>query len=141
MSKLQIGRVSKYLIPVALLAPLAVGVALTIDPFAPEKAEAALGANAESGDRMKITTAARVALLIGNADYPDANAPLSHPLRDMHALADELQRTGFAVEVRQNLSKEDLLRVTEAFQARIQPGSTALLAYSGFGLQAGGKIT
>jgi hypothetical protein len=137
MSKFKIGRVGKYFIPVAVFAPLAVGVALTIDQFAPEKAEASLGANVESGERLSITSAARMALLIGNADYPDANAPLSHPLRDMHALADELRRTGFAVEVKQNLGKEDLQRTIDAFQAKVMPGSTALLAFSGFGLQTG----
>ena len=133
MSKSKIGRVCKYLIPVALMAPLAVGVALTIDQFAPEQAAAALGAS----DRMDVTSTARLALLIGNADYPDANAPLGHPVRDMQALADELRRTGFAVEVKQNLGREDLQRTVDAFQAKIRPGSTALLAYSGFGLQAG----
>ena len=133
MSKLQIGRVGKYLIPLALLAPLAAGVVMTVDQFAPEKAEAALGTD----DRMDITSTSRVALLIGNADYPDANTPLGHPVRDMHALADELRRTGFAVEVKQNLGKEELQRAVDTFQAKINPGSTALLAYSGFGLQAG----
>ena len=37
----------------------------------------------------------RVALLIGNAAYPDAEAPLKDPVNNVRALADELRQNGF----------------------------------------------
>ncbi len=136
MTKFQIGRVGKYLIPVALVAPLAVGIGFSISHFSPEKAEAALGSSSSGTDtRLKASTS-RVALLIANSDYADASAPLAHPLRDMQALAEELRRTGFAVEVAHNLGKDELRRTVDAFQTKVQPGSAAFLAYSGHGIQA-----
>src|SRR5689334_23517651 len=41
---------------------------------------------------------ARVALLIGNANYPDASTPLSTTIRDARTLADEFRRTEFDVD-------------------------------------------
>src|SRR5262249_51584417 len=40
---------------------------------------------------------ARVALVIGNAAYPDADAPLKEPVNNVRALTDELKRHGFEV--------------------------------------------
>jgi ABC-type sugar transport system substrate-binding protein len=47
----------------------------------------------------------RIALVIGNANYPDADAPLKQPVQDARALADELKRNGFEVDVAVNLTK------------------------------------
>ena len=41
----------------------------------------------------------RYALVIGNAKYPDAEAPLKEPVNDARDVADELKRDGFNVEV------------------------------------------
>jgi len=78
-----------------------------------------------------------VALVIGNADYTDDATPLRHPLKDARALADELRRRGFDVDVGENLTKSGMERAIEQFQARIGPGSTALFYFSGYGVQAG----
>ena len=51
-----------------------------------------------------------VALLIGNATYPDAESPLQSPVSDAHALADQLKRQGFDVVVDENLKKEAMRR-------------------------------
>ena len=40
--------------------------------------------------------AERFALVIGNAKYPDAEAPLKEPINDARAIAEELKRDGFA---------------------------------------------
>ena len=48
----------------------------------------------------------RLALVIGNADYPDAEAPLKELLNNTRAFADELKRQGFEVDVGENLTKE-----------------------------------
>src|SRR5665213_4207465 len=42
--------------------------------------------------------ASRIALVIGNGHYPDANAPLTQPINDARALTASLRRNGFDVE-------------------------------------------
>ena len=41
----------------------------------------------------------RFALVIGNAKYPDADAPLKEPINDARDVADELKRDGFNVDI------------------------------------------
>ena len=79
---------------------------------------------------------ARVALVIGNAAYPDADAPLKEPVNNVRALADELKRHGFDVDTGENLSKEAMRAALERFYGKINSGSTALLFFSGFGIQS-----
>src|SRR5262245_29391161 len=79
---------------------------------------------------------ARVALVIGNAAYPDADAPLKEPVSNVRALADELKRHGFEVDTGENLSKEAMRAALERFYGKINSGSTALLFFSGFGIQS-----
>jgi len=81
-------------------------------------------------------TAARVALAIGNSAYPDADAPLKDPITNARALADELRRDGFEVEVAENLTKEGMRAALDRFYGKISSGSTALIFFSGFGLQS-----
>jgi len=76
-----------------------------------------------------------VALLIGNAAYPNAEA-LKEPESDALALGDELSRRGFDVEVGKNLNKEAMQRALVDFYAKIKPGSTAVFFFSGFGIQS-----
>lgn len=78
-----------------------------------------------------------VALVIGNANYPDDEAPLTNPVKDARALADELRRRGFDVELGENLSKQSMERSIDRFKAKIAPGATALVFYSGHGAQTG----
>ena len=47
----------------------------------------------------------RYALVIGNAKYPDAEAPLREPINDARDIAEELKRDGFSVEIGENLSR------------------------------------
>src|SRR2546423_11438132 len=88
------------------------------------------------GVRPRFAQSARVALLIGNAAYPDAEAPLKQPISDAKALADELRRLGYEVETGDNLSKEAMQRALERFYGKIKPGSTALIFFSGYGIQS-----
>src|SRR3954454_7330245 len=78
----------------------------------------------------------RVALLIGNAAYPDAEAPLRDPVNNVRSLADELRRTGFDVDIGENLTKEAMRTAIDRFYGKIKPGSTALLFFSGYGIQS-----
>ena len=78
----------------------------------------------------------RVALLIGNAAYPDAEAPLKDPVNNVRALADELRQNGFDVDIGENLTKEAMRAAIDRFYGKIKPGSTALLFFSGYGIQS-----
>ena len=69
----------------------------------------------------------RFALVIGNAKYPDAEAPLKEPINDAKDIADELKRNGFDVEIGNNLTGETMRRAFDRLYARIKPGSVALL--------------
>jgi hypothetical protein len=78
----------------------------------------------------------RFALVIGNAKYPDAEAPLKEPINDAREIADELKRDGFNVEVGENLTGEAMRRAFDKLYGRIKPGSVALIFFSGFGIQS-----
>ena len=77
----------------------------------------------------------RLALVIGNAKYPDAEAPLREPINDARELADELKRDGFAVEIGENLNGEQMRRAFDRLYGKIKPGSVVLLFFSGFGIE------
>ena len=79
----------------------------------------------------------RFALVIGNAKYPDAEAPLKEPINDARDVADELKRDGFNVEVGENLTGDAMRRAFDKLYGRIKPGSVALVFFSGFGIQSG----
>lgn len=78
----------------------------------------------------------RYALVIGNAKYPDAEAPLREPINDARDVAEELKRDGFSVETGENLTGEQMRRAFERFYGKIKPGSVALIFFSGFGVQS-----
>jgi Flp pilus assembly protein TadD len=78
----------------------------------------------------------RFALVIGNAKYPDAEAPLKEPLNDVRDLATELKRDGFEVDVGENLTGDAMRRALDKLYGRIKPGSVALIFFSGFGVQS-----
>ena len=78
----------------------------------------------------------RYALVIGNAKYPDAEAPLKEPINDARDVADELKRDGFSVETGLNLTGEQMRRAFDKLYGQIKPGSVALIFFSGFGVQS-----
>ncbi len=78
----------------------------------------------------------RYALVIGNAKYPDADAPLKEPLNDARDVADELKRDGFSVEIGENLTGDGMRRAFDKLYGKIKPGSVALMFFSGFGIQS-----
>ncbi len=78
----------------------------------------------------------RFALVIGNAKYPDAEAPLKEPINDARDVADELKRDGFNVEVGENLTGDAMRHAFDKLYGRIKPGSVALVFFSGFGVQS-----
>src|SRR3954471_1462067 len=78
----------------------------------------------------------RFALVIGNAKYPDAEAPLKEPINDARDVAEELKRDGFVVDIGENLTGDGMRRAFERLYGKIKPGSVALIFFSGFGVQS-----
>ncbi len=99
----------------ALLLPLILSVLLTGPSFA-------------AGER--------IALVIGNAKYPDADAPLKEPINDARDVADELKRDGFTVDVGENLTGDGMRRAFDRLYGKVKPGSVVLLFFSGYGIQS-----
>ena len=80
----------------------------------------------------------RLALVVGNSNYPGADAPLKEPSKDARALADELKKpgVGFEVEMAENLSKEAMRKAFDRFYSKIRSDSVALVFFSGFAIQS-----
>jgi lipoprotein NlpI len=78
----------------------------------------------------------RYALVIGNAKYPDADAPLKEPVNDARDVADELKRDGFKVEIGENLNGDAMRRAFDRLYGKIKPGDVVLLFFSGYGIQS-----
>jgi tetratricopeptide (TPR) repeat protein len=80
-------------------------------------------------------TAPKVALVIGNATYPDDAKPLPEPTKDARAMADELKRDGFDVAMAEDLTKQKMRAAVDSFKVKIKPGAAAVLFFSGYGIQ------
>jgi len=79
--------------------------------------------------------ASRIALVIGNGHYPDANAPLTQPINDARGLTSALRQDGFDVEVVEDASKEDMSLAIGRLKSRIKPDSVVMLFFGGYGIQ------
>jgi len=82
------------------------------------------------------SSGSRVALVIGNASYPNADPPLTQPIGNARALGEELMRDEFQVDVGENLTKEAMQRAFGRLYDRIKPGTVALIFFSGYGIQS-----
>src|SRR6201996_1062186 len=78
----------------------------------------------------------RFALVIGNAKYPDADAPLKEPVSDARSIADELKRDGFTVEIGENLTGDGMRKALDRLYGHIKPGTVTLVFFSGYGVQS-----
>jgi uncharacterized caspase-like protein len=79
----------------------------------------------------------RVALIIGNGHYPDANAPLTQPINDARALASQLRRDAFDVEMVEDATKDDMTRAIDRLRGKIRSDSVVMLFFGGYGVQVG----
>jgi uncharacterized caspase-like protein len=103
--------------------------------------------NKRSLDAAKATEAAqiahaankvsRLALVIGNGHYPDANAPLTQPINDARAITAALRREGFEVDVVEDASRADINGAVDRLKAKINSESVVMLFFGGYGVQAG----
>ncbi|MBR0850918.1 caspase family protein [Bradyrhizobium diazoefficiens] len=81
--------------------------------------------------------ASRLALVIGNGHYPDANAPLTQSINDARALSSTLRKHGFDVDMVEDASKDDMVRAVNRLKSRIKPDSVVMLFFGGYAVQAG----
>ena len=81
----------------------------------------------------------RIALVIGNGHYPDANSPLSQPINDARALTASLRRDGFVVDVVEDATRDDMTRAIARLKSRVKPDSVVMLFFGGYAIQAGGE--
>lgn len=79
----------------------------------------------------------RLALVIGNGHYPDANAPLEQPINDARAITDALQRDGFEVDMLEDATRDDMIRAVDRLKSRIKPDTVVMLFFGGYGIQSG----
>ncbi|WP_035982220.1 caspase family protein [Bradyrhizobium sp. STM 3843] len=122
---------------IAIAAVLAGTVSLAIGAHAalnmrPLEAKSAVTEPVESANK-----GTRLALIIGNGHYPDANAPLTQSINDARALTHALRRDGFDVDVIEDANKDDLGRAVERLKARIKPDAVVMLFFGGYAIQAG----
>src|SRR5207244_12668926 len=117
----------------ACVVSLAIGAHAALNKRALDAAKAI--ATEQSDDASK--RVAKVALVIGNGHYPDANAPLTQPINDARALTMALRHDGFEVEVVEDASKDDMSRAIGRLKSRIKPDSIVMLFFGGYGVQVG----
>jgi uncharacterized caspase-like protein len=79
----------------------------------------------------------RLALVIGNGNYPDAGEPLSQPINDARGLTASLRHNGFDVDVVEDARKDDMDRAVDRLKAKIKRDSVVMLFFGGYGIQVG----
>ncbi|MCP3388285.1 caspase family protein [Bradyrhizobium sp. CCGB12] len=88
------------------------------------------------GTASRAADAAKIALVIGNARYPDNELVLSDVANDAQDVAEELKRDGFVVDRQSNLTGDAMRQVLDRFYARIERGAVALIFFDGFAIQS-----
>ncbi|OAF11924.1 peptidase [Bradyrhizobium centrolobii] len=124
---------------IAVAAALIGTVSLAIGAHAALNMRALDAAKAVSTDQItgSIGQTSRLALVIGNGHYPDANAPLTQSINDARALSSALRKNGFDVDMVEDASKDDMVRAVNRLKSRIKSDSVVMLFFGGFGVQAG----
>jgi uncharacterized caspase-like protein len=79
----------------------------------------------------------RLALVIGNGHYPDANAPLTQPVNDARALSAALRRDGFDVDMVEDATRDDMTRAVARLKSKVTSDSVVMLFFGGYGVQSG----
>lgn len=124
---------------IAVAAALIGTVSLAIGAHAALNMRALDATKAVSTDQVtgSIGHASRLALVIGNGHYPDANAPLTQSINDARALSSSLRKNGFDVDMVEDASKDDMVRAVNRLKSRIKRDTVVMLFFGGYGVQAG----
>jgi len=133
LSKLGISRRSLAMATALVgMVSLAIGAHAALNMRALDAAKAIATEEADAAKRPS-----RIALVIGNGHYPDANTPLSQPINDARALTASLRRDGFDVDVVEDATRDDMTRAVARLKSKIKPDSVVMLFFGGYGVQAG----
>jgi uncharacterized caspase-like protein len=81
----------------------------------------------------------RLALVIGNSNYPDADSPLPQMTRDAEGLTNALRKNGFLVNAVDNATRGDMTRAIDNLSARVHLNSIVLIYFGGYGVQSDGQ--
>jgi uncharacterized caspase-like protein len=85
-----------------------------------------------------VSAEARRALIVGINDYREI-PPLQKAVGDANALKATLESLGFTVDLVLNADRRELNRAVSSFQSSLQPGDTALIHFSGHGVEIDGQ--
>ncbi|WP_128935396.1 caspase family protein [Bradyrhizobium zhanjiangense] len=80
----------------------------------------------------------RLALVIGNSAYPDADSPLPIITRNAEGLTNALREHGFLVDAIENATGSDMTHAVDHLRARVHSNSTVLVYFGGYGIQSDG---
>jgi uncharacterized caspase-like protein len=124
---------------IAVAAALIGTASLVIGAHAALNMRAIDAAKAVSTDQItgSIGQSSRLALVIGNGHYPDANAPLTQSINDARALSSSLRKDGFDVDMVEDATKDDMVRAVNRLKSRIKHDTVVMLFFGGYGVQAG----
>jgi uncharacterized caspase-like protein len=124
---------------IAVAAALIGTVSLVIGAHAALNMRALDAAKAVSTDQVTGSSgqASRLAPVIGNGHYPDANAPLTQSINDARALSSSLRKNGFDVDMVEDATKDDMVRAVNRLKSRIKRDTVVMLFFGGYGVQAG----
>jgi uncharacterized caspase-like protein len=81
----------------------------------------------------------RLALVIGNSTYPDAESPLPQMTRDAEVLAIALRKDGFLIDAVDDATRSDMNRAIDHLRARVRLNSIVLVYFGGYGIQSDGQ--
>jgi uncharacterized caspase-like protein len=115
------------------MVSLAIGAHAALNKRALDAAKVVATEQAEAG----VNRPSRIALVIGNGNYPDANMPLSQPINDARALTTALRRDGFDVDVVEDATRDDMDRAIARLKSKLKPDSVVMLFFGGYGIQVG----
>lgn len=80
----------------------------------------------------------RLALVIGNADYPGSNK-LGNPVNDANDMAASLRKLGFEVMQYTNLNNRTMREAINSFGDKLRDYQVGLFYYAGHGVQSKGR--
>ncbi|MCK1411567.1 caspase family protein [Bradyrhizobium sp. CW4] len=127
--------VPRILVGIAVLLGLfSTGLDRTMRLETPRSMSARIG----SGESAPVGTN-RLALVIGNSTYPDADSPLSQMTRDAEGLTNALRNDGFLVDAVDNAARPDITRAIDRLTAKVHLNSIVLVYFGGYGVQSDGQ--
>jgi hypothetical protein len=110
-----------------VMVSLAIGAHAALNKRVPDAAEATSpGQNADGAKN-----ALRIALVIGNGHYPDADEALAQPINDARALTTSLRRNGFDVDIVEDAKKDDMNRAIIRLKPKVKSDSVVVLFFGG----------